>query len=74
MNLEHRVTKSPQTVFEYLSNMDKFVQIHPIVYKVEALGNDEYKFFEKLNVLMISLPITYLVKVVANVDQQSIIM
>jgi len=38
------------------------------------LGEDKYKFFEKLNVLMIPLPVTYLVKVVANVDQQSIIM
>lgn len=35
-------------VFECLSDMQKFCDAHPVIFKVDSLGNNQYKFYEKI--------------------------
>jgi hypothetical protein len=39
--------------------MQKFVSVHPIIYKVEPLGRNEYLVYERLNLLFIPAKFTY---------------
>ena len=51
MILEHKIKKPADFVFDYLTDMKKFVLVHPIIYKMEDLGNDNYKVYEKLGLI-----------------------
>jgi hypothetical protein len=41
--------------------MQKFVSVHPIIYKAEPLGENRYKIYEKLPLLLIPMDVTYIV-------------
>lgn len=51
MTLNHKIRKPVSTVFDYLTNMKKFVAVHPIIYKMDDLGQDNYKVYEKLGLV-----------------------
>ncbi|MEO7175127.1 MAG: hypothetical protein ABIV51_04755 [Saprospiraceae bacterium] len=44
-------------IFSYLSDMDKFVKVHPVIYKINTIGDNKYKAYETLK--MGFLPITF---------------
>lgn len=48
MILDHKIKKSADVVFDYLTDMKKFAAVHPIIYKMDDLGNGNYKVYEKL--------------------------
>lgn len=48
MILDHKIKKSADVVFDYLTDMKKFVAVHPIIYKMDDLSNGRYKVYEKL--------------------------
>lgn len=48
MNLEHKIKKPANVVFDHLTDMEKFVGIHPIIYKMDNLGSGNYKVYERL--------------------------
>ncbi len=47
MILNYALNQPIAKVFECLSNMQKFCSVHPVIYKVDTLDNNEYKFYEK---------------------------
>lgn len=47
MKLQYTLNQPIDTVFECLSNMQKFCDAHPVIYKIDMLGNNEYRFYEK---------------------------
>ncbi|MBA3665830.1 MAG: hypothetical protein H0W61_16735 [Bacteroidetes bacterium] len=57
MKLEFTVNKPLPYVFEYLTDMEKFVSVHPIIDKMDALGENNYVVYEKLKLL--SIPCTF---------------
>ncbi len=59
MKLEHKIKQSPLIVFEYLTDMQRFVSIHPVIYKIERLKDNSYKVFETLKLAGISFSFTY---------------
>lgn len=44
------VKKDIRTVIEYLTDTEKFVSVHPLIYKMVAVGDDTYRVFETLKV------------------------
>lgn len=48
MLLEHKIKQPANVAFDHLTDMKKFVSIHPIIYKMDDLGNGNYKVYEKL--------------------------
>jgi carbon monoxide dehydrogenase subunit G len=62
MELQFNINKSAQFVFEHLRDMQKFVSVHPIIYKAEALGENRYKIYEKLKLLLVPMNFTYIVQ------------
>jgi hypothetical protein len=51
MNLEHKIKKPTNFVFDHLTDMQKFVSVHPIIYKMDDLSNGNYKVYEKLGLV-----------------------
>ena len=48
MVVNYTSAKSIEEVFSFLSDMQKFAEVHPVIYKIEKKGENEYLFFEKL--------------------------
>jgi carbon monoxide dehydrogenase subunit G len=48
MVLNYSLTKPAEEVYTYLSDMNKFAEVHPVIYKAEQLGESEYVCFEKI--------------------------
>jgi carbon monoxide dehydrogenase subunit G len=74
LRLEFQVAKPPQHVFAVLSDMQKFVAIHPVISEAQALGQDRYKLKETLRFVGIPLRFRYEVHVYANHKQLQVLM
>lgn len=59
MILEFTVNKPSSEVFDYLTNMQKFVTVHPIIFRIDKMKDNEYLVFEKLRVLFIPVVFKY---------------
>ena len=73
MNLTHTINKPLDFVFDYLTNMQKFVSIHPVITKIEDKGSENYLVHETLN-YGFPISFTYSVKIEKNKDQNSVVM
>jgi hypothetical protein len=59
MHLNYKINKKLDFVFEYLSDMQKFVSVHPLIYKIDNIGENKYLAYEKLNFSLLTIPISY---------------
>lgn len=59
MELHFNVSKPIDLVFEYLTNMDLFVQIHPVIYKSVERAPFSYQVYEKMNIGIIPYKFNY---------------
>ena len=59
MILHYSSNKAIHELFQYLSDMQKFTDVHPVIYKAELIGENEYLIYEKLKFLMIPFKFTY---------------
>ncbi|MBC7447850.1 MAG: hypothetical protein H7330_07300 [Hymenobacteraceae bacterium] len=48
MELTYDIPRHVEFVFRHLADMEHFVAVHPVIYRVEALGGDRYVMHEKL--------------------------
>jgi carbon monoxide dehydrogenase subunit G len=72
MVIEQSINRNADHVFEYLSDMQKFVSVHPIIYRIDDLGKGHYKVFEKLKVLFIPFRFTYPVTIEKNIPERRV--
>ncbi len=72
MKLSFQVNKPTHFVFDYLSDMQKFCSIHPIISKIEAKGNNSYLVHETLKLGFIPFSFTYPVSVESVREEQLI--
>lgn len=63
MTLQYKISKPVNVIYDELSNMINFVNVHPVVYKVDRVGENEYTFYEKITVLFIPFRFNYKVNV-----------
>ena len=61
--LEHRLTKPASVVVNYLTDMQQFVSVHPLIYKAEKVAVDKHLVYERVTLLGIPLRFTYVVTV-----------
>lgn len=59
MTLNFTVNKPINEVFEYLTDMQKLVSVHPIIFRIDKIKNNEYLVFEKLKMLFIPVVFKY---------------
>lgn len=59
MKLNYVLTKNIDTVFSYLTNMEKYAAIHPVISKIDSLDNNHYLVHETLRICFIPISFTY---------------
>lgn len=68
MILKFKIDKSPKFVYDYLTDMTKFVRVHPVITKIDKIGDTEYLIHETLKLGFLPLNFTYPV----SIDQNSV--
>jgi carbon monoxide dehydrogenase subunit G len=63
MTLNYNISKPVEAIYASLAQMDNFVCVHPVVYKVECIGKNEFIFYEKIKFLFIPFDFNYKVNV-----------
>lgn len=59
MKLSFRLEKSADIIFDYLTDMQKFVSVHLVIYKIDNTGINRYLVYEMLKFGFIPFPFTY---------------
>jgi carbon monoxide dehydrogenase subunit G len=72
MDLCFRLQKPPALVYDYLSDMQKFVSVHPIIYKIEPIEKNQYLIYERLKLIFIPANFTYTVLVESDLDKKTV--
>jgi len=73
MNLSFKVNKDPEFIFDYLSDMQKFVSVHPVITKIDDRGNGDYLVHETLKLVFVPLSFTYPVTISGNSKDKTIL-
>lgn len=63
MDIQFQVNLPLKTVFDYLTDMQKFVSYHPVITKIDKTGTDAYLIHETLKLGLVPISFTYPVKV-----------
>ncbi|RYU91902.1 hypothetical protein EWM62_00210 [Mucilaginibacter terrigena] len=74
MNLSFKIKKSRDFIFDYLTDMQKFASVHPVITKIVEQANGGYLVYETLKLGFIPISFTYPVSIVANPDENTIVM
>jgi carbon monoxide dehydrogenase subunit G len=72
MNLSFTLHKSPDFIFDYLTDMDKFASIHPVITKIERTGEHKFLVHETLKLGFIPYSFTYPVTIESNVANKTV--
>lgn len=72
LNLSFKVEKPIETVFENLTDMQKFVSFHPVITKIEAISNNNYRVHETLRFGIIPVTFQYLVVINSNLAEKKV--
>ena len=59
MELSFKLKKTPELIFDYLTDMQKFVSVHPVIYQIDSTGNNSYLVHETLKFGFIPFSFTY---------------
>lgn len=57
--ITYKANSSAATLTTYLTETDKFVTVHPLIYRMEHLGGNNYKVYEKVTFGFIPINFTY---------------
>lgn len=63
MILNYNISKPVEAIYASLAQMDNFVSVHPVVYKVDCIGENEFIFYERIKFLFIPFAFNYKVNV-----------
>ena len=63
MKLTHKINKSEEFIFDYLTDMQKFVSVHPVISKIEKKDEENYLVYETLKMGFLPFSFTYPVTV-----------
>lgn len=59
MTLVFKIQKDINLVFDYLTDMQKFVSVHPVIFQIDSKGNENYLVHETLKLGFIPFSFTY---------------
>jgi carbon monoxide dehydrogenase subunit G len=73
MKLSFKLNKTSDFIFDYLTDMQKFVSAHPVISQIDDTGNDTYLVHETLKLGFIPFSFTYPVKIEKNKSEKTVI-
>jgi carbon monoxide dehydrogenase subunit G len=74
MKLSFRVHINLDVVFDYVTDMQKFVSVHPVIFQIDNIGNERFLVHETLKFGFIPFSFTYPVTIEkSSVDKTVII-
>ena len=74
MNLQFKVNKSIDEVFDIITDMQKFASVHPVINKIDRLAENKYLVSETLKVGFIPFNFRYPVTIEKNVEDNTVTM
>jgi carbon monoxide dehydrogenase subunit G len=74
MNVDYKINRPAEIVYEHLTDMEKFVKVHPVIYRIDHLSDKDYLIFEKLKFGFIPYSFTYYASVDGNRSEQTVTM
>ncbi|MCP9769879.1 SRPBCC family protein [Lacihabitans sp. LS3-19] len=66
------INKPPNLIFEYLTDMEKFVSVHPVISKMDDRGGENYLVHETLKLGFIPFSFTYPVIIEKNEQEKQV--
>ncbi len=69
MKLNFKLKSTSQKVFFILSDAKLFEKFHPVIFKIDDLGNDHFLIHETLKFLFIPITFTYPAKISSNKEK-----
>ncbi len=74
MKLSFKINKNIDLVFDYLTDMQKFVSVHPVISKIENTSIKSYLVHETLKFGFIPFSFTYPVIIEHNISDKTVVM
>lgn len=74
IELSFTIQKTSAFIFEYLTDMQKFLKVHPIITQIDPTCNDSYIIHETLKFLFIPCSFTYPVTIESKPFEKIVIM
>lgn len=59
MNLSFTLHKDFDFVFDYLTDMQKYVSVHPVIFRIDQTGDDSFLIHERLKLGFIPFSFSY---------------
>jgi carbon monoxide dehydrogenase subunit G len=72
MKLSFRIRKNIDHVFDHLTDMKKFVSVHPVIFNIDYIGNESYLVHETLKLGFIPFSFTYPVTIKKNDSDKTV--
>ena len=73
MKLSFRIHKKSDLIFDYLTDMQKFVSVHPVISKIDNTGQESYLVHETLKFGFIPFSFTYPVTIEKNILDNKVV-
>ncbi|TAH25516.1 MAG: hypothetical protein EAZ07_06955 [Cytophagales bacterium] len=74
MKLTFRIKKNADLVFDYLTDMQKYVMVHPLIFKIDNIANELYLVHETIKLGFIPFSFTYPVTIEKDIANKVVIM
>jgi carbon monoxide dehydrogenase subunit G len=74
MELSFKINKTPEFILDYLTNMQKFVSVHPVISQIDEIGTEQYLFHETLKFGFIPFSFTYPVVIEKKPLEKTVVM
>ena len=72
MKLSFRAHKNLEFVFDYLTDMQKFASVHPVISQIDNIGNESYLVHETLKFGFIPFSFIYPVKIEKSTQNKTV--
>lgn len=73
MNLSFRIKKNIGFTFDYLTDIQKFVSVHPVISKINNTGQESYLVHETLKFGFIPFSFTYPVTIEKSISDKKVV-
>lgn len=73
MKLSFRIKRNSDVVFDYLTDMEKFASVHPVIFKIDNIGDEKYLVHETLKLGFIPFSFTYPITMESSVLKRVVV-
>lgn len=73
MKITYRIKNNVDLIFDYLTDMQKFASVHPVIFQIDNTGNESYLVHETLKLGFIPFSFTYPMTLEKNILNKIII-